>query len=616
LKRKSNPTASTPPPATIPWTDTVLVVILSAVIFVLAHFQALTSHWVINDDVRQQIYWMQQWEDPQLFPDDLLTAYARTYVPWGVKGLYWLVSPLLDPHTFAKLFPGLSLICLSLWGTGPYPLPAAGVGPIILSKWLPGLLFVFLGWCLFRIGACLGSRRLAWFSLGVYWLMPFFLDNLSGGLARAFAAPLLAFYCLCWLAGSPWGLALALLLQALFIPYIFLVGAGAAALAWLAGRTGRGAAPSWLNWGHLLAVILGAGLVWLMNHQYNALGFGPLVTAAEMAHRPEFTAQGRFPIVPVPSIFWEVLSPWESIAPFDLGVGGGVLGGVFLLGVAVWGGRLLNWQDLKPRLQPFWYLLWSSFLLYFLARLFLLKLFIPDRYLVYTLNLVYGLGLALGLEGATRVRPWPRWLPVVAVALVAVLAGLRLHNVGLKDFSAYRPLYRAVAQTPKSAIFAGHPNLMDNLPTFARRPVLVNYELAHPWSRGYWQKIRPRLQDFFQAYYATDPQVVRDFCRKYGVAFLVVDERHFTPEFLAGGRFLAPFDPPLRSSGPRLGERVDCPFFAPFNREIRGLIRAQKGFVLLRPDVFPGIFVNAQQRLLDMRACLRGEGSCSRTPPR
>jgi len=606
LKRKSDPTASSPPAATIPRTDPVLVVILSAAIFIFAHFQALTNHWVINDDVRQQIYWMQQWGDPALFPGDLLTDYARAYVPWGVKGIYRLASPLVDPRTFSKLLPNLSYICLSLWGTGLYPLPISGTGPIIFSKWLPGFLFVFLGWCFFRIGTRLGSRRLAWLTVGVYWLMPFFLDNLSGGLARAFAAPLLAFFCLCWLADSPWGLAAALLLQALCIPYMFLVAAGATVLAWLAGRSGKWGAPSWLDWRHLLIVALGVGLVWSMNHQFDAAGFGPLVSAAEMAHRPEFHSQGRFPILPVPSLFWELINPWEFIAPFDVGMIAGILGCVLLLGVGVWGGRLLAWQVLKSRLQPFGYLLLASLLLYFLARIFLLQMFIPDRYLVYPLNLCYCLGLALCLDAATRLRAWPQWLAVAAVALVAILAGLRLQDVGLKDFSAYRPLYAALAQTPKAALIAGHPNLMDNVPTFARRPILAGYELAHPWSKGYWERLRPRLEDLFTAYYAEDPQVVRDFCRKYQVSFLVVDKRHFTPEFLAGGRFLAPFDPPLQTRGKRIAERVNCPFFAPFDASIRGQAQGRSRFVLLQPDIFPAKVVDENQRVLDMRGFLQG----------
>ncbi|MGA9754718.1 MAG: hypothetical protein WBV23_06210, partial [Desulfobaccales bacterium] len=177
------------------------VVLLSGAVFLCAHLPAFTNPFVINDDVRQQIYWMQQWLDPGLFRDDLLTDYARYYVPWGVKAIYWLAS----------------------WV----------IGPLAFSKILPGLLFVFLGLCLFQIGAKLGDRILAWTTLGIYWLTPFFLDNLAGGLARGFAAPLLALLLLAWLDRRPWLMALALLLQAFFIPYIFLVGAAAVTLAWL-----------------------------------------------------------------------------------------------------------------------------------------------------------------------------------------------------------------------------------------------------------------------------------------------------------------------------------------------------------------------------------------------
>jgi hypothetical protein len=581
------------------------VALLSAAVFIFAHYQALTNPWVINDDVRQQIFWMQQWGDPELFPGDLLTDYARAYVTWGVKGLYRLASPLLDLPTLSKWFPGLSFVILSLGGKGLW-LSSPAAAPITFSKWLPGLLFVFLGWCLFRIGVRLGSRRLGWFMVGLYWLMPFFLDHLAGGLARAFAAPLLAFFCLCWLAASPWGLALALLLQALFIPYIFLVGALATTLAWLAARSGRWTGASFLNWGHLLTVAAGLSVVWLMNQQFDAAGFGPLVSAGDLAGRPEFTARGRYAIYPVPSILWEVVSPWEFIAPFrEGGIILGALGCALLLGAAVWGGRSLDWRDLKVRLQPFYYLLLASALLYVLARIFLLKLFVPDRYLVYTLNLCYLVGLALGLNAALVRRPWPRGAAAAVLVLVAVLGGMRLQGVGLFDYSRYRPLYAALSQTPKNALIAGHPNLMDNVPTFAQRPALATFELAHPWSQGYWQQLRPRLEDFFTAYYADDPRVVRDFGRKYHVSFLVVDARHFTPEFLAGGRFPVPFNPPLAKEKKRLAELVTCPFFAPFDEQIRGLVRDRSRFVLLDRDLFPGLVLDEHQRLVDMRGHLR-----------
>ena len=192
------------PPAFSPSVDFLMAGVLSAVVFFLAHLNAWSSPYVINDDVRQQIFWMQQWLDPQLFRGDLLAEYARHYVPWGVQGLYWLAT----------------------WVTNP----------ISFSKFLPGLLFIFLALCLYRLGLGIGGRSLAWTMVAVYWFMPFFLDNLAGGLARAFAAPLLAFFWLCWQEERPWGMGAALLLQALFIPYIFITSALAVALAWLAGQ--------------------------------------------------------------------------------------------------------------------------------------------------------------------------------------------------------------------------------------------------------------------------------------------------------------------------------------------------------------------------------------------
>jgi len=187
------------PSAYAPLFDLLAAAILSGGIFILAHLKALTGPYVINDDVRQQLFWMQQWLDPALFKGDLLADYARHYVPWGIEGLYWLASWVANPVSFSKV--------------------------------LPGLLFIFLALCLYRIGLKLGGRRLAWTTVAVFWLMPWFLDNLAGGLARSFAAPLLAFFWLGWLEGWPWGMGLALMLQALFIPYIFLVSALAAGLA-------------------------------------------------------------------------------------------------------------------------------------------------------------------------------------------------------------------------------------------------------------------------------------------------------------------------------------------------------------------------------------------------
>jgi hypothetical protein len=575
LKEKSDPMKAKGPPVSAPISDLALTAALSAAIFVLAHFRALTDSFVINDDVRQQLFWMQQWLDPALFRGDLLADYARHYVPWGVKGLYWLASRVTNPVSFSQV--------------------------------LPGLLFVFLALCLYRLGGQLGGRRLAWTTVAVYWLLPFFLENLAGGLARAFAAPLLAFFWLCWQEGRPWGVGLALILQALFIPYIFLVSALAAGLAWLAGRTGRFEPPPFPSRPrHFLCLGAGAVLVAFMNFSYSHDGYGPLVSYAEMVNRPEFYAGGRFAILPVPSIFWELIAPWEWLAPFrELGPVAGIAACAALVLATVWGLRGLEGRTIAARLKPFWYLALAGVLLYFLARIFLFRLFMPDRYLMYTLNLAYCLILALGLHAAFQVDRWPGNLGLLALAAAAGLGVVRLQDVGLKDYSVYRPVFAALADTPKDAVIAGHPNLLDNVPTFARRRALATYELAQPWSQGYWRKIKPRLEDLLAAYYAADPREVIAFCRKYQVSFMVVDDRHFTPEFLAGGRFFVPMDRKVpRHFGKTLAERVDGPFFAPFDRQIAALTKGRRQFALLSSPIFKAAVLDRHLRLLDLRPWL------------
>ena len=67
--------------------------------------------------------------------------------------------------------------------------PPGGCRPCYFSKLLPGFLFVFLAICLFKIGTRLADRRLGWTMVACFWLMPFFLDNLSGGLSRVLRRP-------------------------------------------------------------------------------------------------------------------------------------------------------------------------------------------------------------------------------------------------------------------------------------------------------------------------------------------------------------------------------------------------------------------------------------------
>jgi hypothetical protein len=110
---------------------------------------------------------------------------------------------------------------------------------------------------------------------------------------------------------------------------------------------------------------------------------------------------------------------------------------------------------------------------------------------------------------------------------------------------------------------------MDNVLTFSRRKAFVTYELSHTWYTRYWDIIKTRTYDFFRAYYASDPEVIRAFCRKNHIDYMVVREADFSPRTLKKGTF----------------------YFEPFNSFIRGQVKGRKYFALLDSKVFPPIYM-------------------------
>jgi len=534
--------------------DAALVFVLSALVFVVAHRHGLFSPFVINDDARQQIYWMQRFRDAALYPASLLNDYAAAYVPAGVKALYLTASPFFEALFFSKL--------------------------------LTGLLFCLTAVAFFLIGRTVDGRILGYACAASVWLLPFFLKGISGGLSRSFAPPLLAFFLLAWLRGSRSGMALVLAVQALTIPYMCVLCAASCTLGAAVSRLRRNGPPPFPARPVDLAVLAAcAGAVYALNHSLSAAGFGPLATAADMAGNPVFSAAGRLDLYPLPNPFFDlVYTPFEGIGLFlDMGLVPGILSLAAIAAVAALGARRADYGPVLASLRPAAYLVLASLGMYLAARVLALRLFVPDRYVSYSLNMLYALGLAFlfcaALAPVLR-RPGGK----AGLLLLAMgLGAWRLTDAGLYDYGDQAALFTAARQTPADAVFAGHPEIMDNVLTFGRRNVQASFELAHPWLTGYWRQYEPRLSDLFAAYYASDAQTVRDFASKYGVDYLVVNEADFSREFLAGRPFFAPFDQAIRDLAASVTSRG-------------------RGFILLNREAFPGIQVSESVRLIPLRS--------------
>ena len=544
-------------------------------VFIFSQWSALTSPYVVMDDVRQQTYWMEKWRDPQLFQNDLLSDYAQNYVSWGVQAIYRLATPFIDPIQFGKV--------------------------------LSGILYLVTAGFLFGLGLRFRDELVPVFVVCVFCFFGDFMERIAGGIPQSFGYPLLAAYLYFLSSNNLVGAGVALLLASVFIPYVFmlcLVTHGLylihnywRTIARIFYKPGKqheaaiGASNSaalqpprfpYIPMSAVISIFLAAAGCVLMSLKYIFLKtdrFGELVTAADMLGKIEYTDLGRFQIYPVPSLFYEFIHPWIFDLPFrEWGPIAGWLFAVVGLIVIVYACTRKRWVSDVSGFRVFGYLFVASFLLYFVARAVIFRLFLPSRYLELSLTVFFCVGTAVCLrETLANLLPRKLIFPL-ATTLLLILAAVRLYHVGIYDYSQYAQLYKFLQSTPKTSVMAGHPDLMDNVPTFAHRKAFVTYELSHTWYTTYWETIKKRTFDFFRAYYSDDPREIRRFCRDNGIDYLLVRDEDFVKK--------------RRESG-------DV-YFQPFGAYIRDLTKSEKHFALLDRKEFPPVCEKDGIRVIKM----------------
>lgn len=478
-----------------------------------------------EDDAIQHVWWLNRFAEPGLFPNDLVASYysSRVLAPSGYVAIFRSLLPLVrcDAQTLSETIPFALTVPLALLAFALSRRAARGS----------------------MLGGTIGALFLTWYGL----------HHLRGGFARSFDLPILLLGL--W-ALSPRRLAwlgAALLLAALVYP------------------------PTLINLGPCAALVLGVrwfkerrlprGWVALVVSGVLALG----VTAASYLRPPEWI--GKPPTAAQARVMAEY-QPGGRLAFFRAsaldfylkdrpsGIGwepGYALTLVVLLGLTV---------ALFPRAIPLeaWALLGTSLLAFAAAHLLLFKLYFPNRYTLYALDLFLMLWLA-AVTGAVverfRGRPWLERLahPAVCGVAAAVVVALAV----AQDASSFRREMRrpphwdlgsgteqvaAFLRTlPRDALVAAHPFDADHVPMRTRRSVLVGSETCVPMHMGYYAMAAERLDASLAACYATDWSDVDALHDRYGVtAFVVNRARYDDPKSLA-------YVPPFRGDNLRRVER-------------------------------------------------------------
>ena len=472
----------------------------------------------VQDDALQHVFWMLRYRDPELFRDDLFADYFQSVAPVGYVAIYRMLALAVDPLLASKLLPPLlgcaTAVFTFLLVRHLHPSPAAAFLAAVLHSWY-------------------------------VWQY----DDLPSATPRSFLLPMLTALLWALVAGRPaLGVALTTL-AALLYPVGGVLGVALLgvrlAWGWVSGVGGRKRCPPRLTTPDTFVAFLAAaalvGLV-LLPAVLTDSAYGPTVTAAEARGMPEFGRRGRNAFfVEEPYRFWleshrsglnlrvnDVLFPNVPIL-FEYAALAALL--PLLAAFRRWlpAARLVD-----RRVAILGQLLVASFALFGLAHLLLFRLYLPARYVQWSVPLVLAVagGLALAIlfhELAARVRPArPGSLAIGLTLLFA--AGLAVypawyHGAFVPDRHPAVTAY--LRAQPKDVLVAAAPKDADVIPALTGRRVLVGREYALAYHLGYYREVRQRVEDLIAGYYDEGPRRLAFLVDRYGVDFFLVDHAAF-----------------------------------------------------------------------------------------
>ncbi len=487
--------------------------------------KAFSSEYVVQDDARQHVFWMQRFSDPELFPKDLIADYFQSIAQPGYKAIYQLAAATgIDPMVFNKLLP----IVLGLIATGYcfaiclqlLPVPAAGfVSTLLLNQSL--------------------------------WLK----DDLVSGTARAFVYPLFLAFLYYLLRRSLLPCLVALALQGLFYPSAILISAGILVVRVMRWERGRLRLSSDSRDYLFCATGLGVTLLVLLPLVLESSKFGPATTVAEARTMPEFADEGRSRFfLNSPFEFW-LYADRSGFFPYEWSRLPYFYFPLLLLSLGV----LLPYELRHPSRFPLVRQITSNITvlsqialvslgLYFAAHALLFKLYLPSRYTQYSIRIFTALAGAIAAivlldaiflwagKGTHPQQPrrqiWGLALTaLIGVALVFYPVLLQLTGSFLPSANSYvvgqlPEVYKFFLEQPKDTLIASLVLQTNELPTFTKRSILVSREHALPYHKGYYTQIRQRAMDLIDAQYSPELNQVQRFIQKYGVDFWIVEHAY------------------------------------------------------------------------------------------
>lgn len=470
--------------------------------------KAFRGEYVVQDDAREYVFWMQQFVDSKLLPNDLIANYFQSITPLGFAFIYKLMAGLgIHPLLLSKILPivlGLIVAVYCFWlCIEIFPVPIAGfISTLLLHQSL-------------------------WFK-----------SDLVSATPKAFIYPLLLAF-LYYILRESWAIAcFIIVLQGLFYPPLLLISLG---ILFIRLRSNY----FWL------ITMLGLAFIVMLPYALTSSEFGPVVTASQARTMPELWPGGRHPFFDNnPWRFWLIGQHSGILPPLMPPL---IWLGLFLPMVLRYASRFPLVKLVKSQVNILPQIIIVSLTLYFAAHVLFLKLFFPTRYTIHSLRIVMaiaaGIFLTIMLDSFFRAYQQKRqvWQLALTVTLATILV-LYPNLSGRFPTTDYRQsgessLYKFLQQQPKDSLIATLSDEGDNIPTFGQRSILVSREYALPFHLRYYSSIRQRTIDLIRAQYSPNLTAAKQLIQKYGVDLWLLERTAFKLEYLTQKTWLRSFQP-------------------------------------------------------------------------
>ena len=494
--------------------------IITAILFSFSGLKpAFASVYTVQDDARQHVFWMQQFNDPNLFANDLIANYFSSVSPLGYQSLYGIANIIgIEPFLFNKILP----VIISIITTIYIFLVCLEILPVPFTGFMAALLL---------------NQNL--------WM----LDDLVSGTPRAFIYPLFLAFIYYLLRCSLLPCLLVIILQGLFYPQVVLISAAILTIKLWHDR----------SLGYFYLTGLALAIFILAIYALQTSEFGRVISLEAAKSLPEFYQGGRNTFfLDNPVTFW--LSgqrsgffprEWQYVLLCSFGL--------FLPILKLYPRQFPLVNKIKHNIAIIWQICLASLLMYALAHLFLFRLHLPSRYSQHTLRvliaLIDGMAIAIILNGITQTISKQQKIlkPLIAVIIVSLLLYPTYavqaydYRLGYQTGTATE-LYQFLQQQPKDILIASLSKEADFIPSLAKRSVLVAEEYSIPYHLDYYQQIRQRTKDLITAQYSLDKRTVINFLNKYGVDFWLIDKNAFTVNYFKNNNWLIQFETEANSA--------------------------------------------------------------------